>query len=687
MCPESEGASDSPLTTVQRYQVLLAMADTLKQRGGLPELFHELAKRLREVVAFDFISFCLHEPAHSAMCLNHWEGTDSPAIPFELPVGEAVSGWVWEHQKPLVFDDIFQETGFPRVLNLLRERGAHSYCMLPLTVNQNRLGALGFASRKTAAFSRTDLRFLAGVADLVAPAVENSMTRQLLRREKQRLEALLEVSGSLASHRDFQQLVPAISASLRRVLQHDYATVDIADPGQQNLCTLPLDSPLARQVVGAEITAPIEELPAGRALREREVKFFTRADLEALNSPMSSRLLAEGIQSMACIPLLTTQGAQGALSVGSMRSAFEPDEMELLRQLAAPLAIALENARSYQEIAELKNRLEEHKLYLEDEIRTELNFEEIVGESPSLREVLSQVEMVASSDATVLILGETGTGKELIARAIHNHSARNTKSFIKINCAAIPTGLLESELFGHEKGAFTGAIMQKLGRLELADQGTLFLDEVGDIPLELQPKLLRVLQDQEFERLGGTRTIKVNVRLVAATNRELAVDVAQREFRSDLFYRLNVFPVRVPPLRDRRNDIPLLVRYFVQRIARRMNKPIETISSETMSALCSWDWPGNVRELENFIERGVILTPGKVLQVPLAELRPLYESGKGHRDNTLETAEREHILRMLRETAGVISGPRGAAARLGLKRTTLQSKMQKLGISRHDYQN
>jgi formate hydrogenlyase transcriptional activator len=299
---------------------------------------------------------------------------------------------------------------------------------------------------------------------------------------------------------------------------------------------------------------------------------------------------------------------------------------------------------------------------------------------------LAGAKTVASSDATVLILGETGTGKELIARAIHNMSPRQDKNFIKVNCAAIPTGLLESELFGHEKGAFTGALAQKIGRIELADGGTLFLDEVGDIPLELQPKLLRVLQDHEFERLGSTRTIRVNVRILAATNRDLKKNVETREFRRDLYYRLNVFPIHVPPLRERCDDIPLLVRYFVQRFARRMNKPIDSIPAETMNALVDWDWPGNVRELENFIERSVILTRSNTLLVPVSELKLATES-PSKRDVTLISAEREHILKVLRDAGGVISGTRGAAARLGLKRTTLQSKMQKLGIRRQDYQN
>ena len=360
-------------------------------------------------------------------------------------------------------------------------------------------------------------------------------------------------------------------------------------------------------------------------------------------------------------------------------------DVEKSESVAVHIEDCKECAREVREIAELKDKLAKEKLYLEDEIRSERNFEEIVGESSALKRVLNQAKTVAPSDATVLILGETGTGKELVARAIHRMSLRKDGSFIKLNCAAIPTGLLESELFGHEKGAFTGAISNKIGRLELADRGTLFLDEVGDIPPELQPKLLRVLQDQEFERLGSTRTIRVNIRLIAATNRNLAKSVAEREFRSDLYYRLNVFPIRMPALRERKTDVPLLVRYFVHKFARRMNKQIETIPRETMAALVSWEWPGNVRELENFIERSVILSDSSVLNVPLVELRPAYETASS--DGTLENLERQHIVRMLRETAGVIAGPRGAAVRLGLKRTTLQSKIQKMGIFRAEYED
>jgi formate hydrogenlyase transcriptional activator len=431
-------------------------------------------------------------------------------------------------------------------------------------------------------------------------------------------------------------------------------------------------------------TIPMSELLAGQSFLARETMVFGRDQLTAMDSMFAQRVVEAGIQSMLCVPLVTQKRVLGTLNVGSKRAeAFRELEQGLIGQIAGQIAVAIDNARAYREIQELRDRLEKEKSYLEGEIQTELHFEEIIGESPALKRVLSQVRTVAPSGATVLVLGETGTGKELIARAIHRMSARHDKSFIKMNCAAIPTGLLESELFGHEKGAFTSAVSQKVGRMELAHGGTLFLDEVGDIPLELQPKLLRVLQDQEFERLGGTKTIRVDVRLIAATNRDLTRSVVEGQFRSDLFYRLNVFPIRVPPLRERREDIPQLVRYFVQALARRMDKKIETIPNSTLQSLVRWKWPGNVRELENFIERSVILSDGPVLRVPLTELEPVYELQQT--DTTLESAEREHIVRVLRDCGGVLSGLRGAAIKLGLKRTTLQSKMRKLGIMRQDY--
>jgi formate hydrogenlyase transcriptional activator len=396
-------------------------------------------------------------------------------------------------------------------------------------------------------------------------------------------------------------------------------------------------------------------------------------DLKSLaaESACAKHWVSEGVRAFCSIPLLSHDRVLGALDLGRRsENAFSPEDVELLGEVSNQIAIAVENAQAYREITELKDRLAKEKLYLEEEVRTDQNFNEIVGESVALRRVLKEVETVAPTGSTVLIRGETGTGKELIARVLHDLSPRRDRTFVKLNCAAIPTGLLESELFGHEKGAFTGAISQKVGRFELAHEGTLFLDEVGDIPLELQPKLLRALQEQEFERLGSTRTVQVDVRLVAATNRDLSRMVADGQFRSDLYYRLNVFPVVLPPLRERAEDIPMLARHFTQRFARRMSRQIESIPIEVMDALVRYPWPGNIREMQNVIERAVILSPGPALQIPAGDLKPAAQPVEAALEApvTLFDAERDHILGVLRQTNWVVGGPNGAAARLGMKR-------------------
>lgn len=504
-----------------------------------------------------------------------------------------------------------------------------------------------------------------------------------LRQQIDRVQALLEVSNILGANCNVTEVFRQISARLRRIFRQEYASLYLLDTEGGLLIPQAVDFPLGKGFLNHE-AMKADSGPTGTALRERRTTMFSKEEIQGFDSEVISQFEAEGIRSLCFAPLLRPDRPLGMLVLGSTRGrAFEAGDTALITQVASQLAFAVENHRAVTEIEALRHRLGAGKNLPLREPLPKADFSEIVGDSPALRAVLAQVATVAASDAIVLILGETGTGKELIARALHRLSGRRSANLVKVNCAAIPTGLLESELFGHEKGAFTGAVCQKIGRLELADRGTLLLDEIGEIPLELQPKLLRALQDQEFERLGSTRTLKVDARIVAATNRDLARSVTEGNFRSDLYYRLNVFPVRVPPLRERPEDIELLVRYFVHKFARRMGRKVETIPHETMRALSAWSWPGNVRELENLMERSVILSEGSTLNVPLTELQAGPHAISS--EYSLENAEREHILRVLREVGGVLSGPGGAARRLGLKRTTLQSKMARLRISRQDY--
>ena len=465
-------------------------------------------------------------------------------------------------------------------------------------------------------------------------------------------------------------------------MRHDYAGLSLYDSELRQFRLYALDFPAGSGLIKQEVVFPAKGSPHGEAFSSGRPLLVSRLDALQFPSDITNWLLAEGIRSACWLPLHRGGRRIGVLNVASKNeSAFTKEEMALLGQIANQIAIAVENALAFQQIVELKNELAEEKDYLEDEIRSEHHFDEMVGESPVWKAVLDQVETVAPTDATVLILGETGTGKELVARAIHDRSRRHDRTLVKLSCAALPAGLLESELFGHEKGAFTGALTRRLGRFELANRGTLFLDEVGEIALELQPKILRVLQENEFERLGSGETRKVDVRIIAATNRNLSQSVARHEFRNDLYYRLNVFPLTVPPLRERATDIPLLVRYFVQKFSSRMHKRIDAVSPEVMRLLTRWHWPGNVRELENFIERAVILTRGSSLQAPLAELQ---ETANTEPESTIDSVTREHILKVLRECRGVVGGAQGAAAKLGLNRSTLNSRMRKLGISRDD---
>jgi formate hydrogenlyase transcriptional activator len=494
--------------------------------------------------------------------------------------------------------------------------------------------------------------------------------------------ALLAVSEAIVSHRDLAALFHELAGLLRPAVRFDYLALFLHDAAKDTTRLHLLEGAPNRERF---FPLSVEDTPSGMVLQTQGPLIVSEREQLAHWPRALEREMALGAQSACYLPLTTARRRLGALAFGSKQAgAYDGADVDFLQQVANQVAVAVENALALQEIQALKDLLHGEKIYLEEEEHAAHHFGDIVGQSAALRRALGQAEAVAATDATVLILGETGTGKELLARALHEHSPRRGRTFVKLNCAALPTGLLESELFGHEKGAFTGAIAQKVGRFELAHQGTLFLDEVGDIPPELQPKLLRVLQEQEFERLGSTRTFKVDVRVVAATNRDLAQLVAEGRFRSDLYYRLNVFPVVLPPLRQRRDDIPRLVRHFTQRVARRMGRRIEAIPSAVMDALVRYPWPGNVREMQNVIERAVILSPGPSLRVPLGDLQPPQTQvpPPPAAAATLADAEREHILGALREAGWVLGGPNGAAARLGMKRSLLYWRMKKLGISR-----
>jgi len=500
-----------------------------------------------------------------------------------------------------------------------------------------------------------------------------------------RYRALLAVSGAIVSHRDLPGLFRELAGQLVQVIQFDALSLVLHDAATDTMRLHVLETPEPIPAGLAIVLRP-EADPAGLVWRTQEPLITSNIDELEQWPRFLERVQEYGVQSYCWLPLTTARRRLGALVFTSKQpGTYDRSDKRFLQLITTQVAVAVENALAFEEIEALRDKLSKEKAYLEEEVRTEHNFGDIIGENAALRAILEQVETVAPADSTVLIRGETGTGKELIARAVHDLSERKSRTFVKLNCAAIPTGLLESELFGHEKGAFTGAISQRIGRFELAHRGTLFLDEVGDITLELQSKLLRVLQEQEFERLGGTKTISVDVRLVAATNRDLAEMISQGRFRSDLYYRLNIFPILLPPLRERLDDIPRLVRHFTQSYARRMGRRIETIPSSVMDALVRYPWPGNVRELQNVIERAVILSKGLTLDVPPADLQMAPAPAASPTPTpsvTLTDAEREHILGALRDTNWVLGGPKGAAARLGMKRSTLHWKMKKLAISR-----
>lgn len=640
-----------------------------------------LAKELRQVASFDYLHLVTFENATRVVSWEvlHVNGRTLDVSDRDGFLRDAPTDWVHESQEVLATSDWQQEHNFPKYGEFLRQLGIVSTCSIPLARGTRRLGVITLGSLHPGAYPEEEARFLRLVADQIALVLDAAVHFYSSERLQDRLKLLLDLTNQVVSNLELNELLHTISSSIRRVMAFDAAAVMLPAADSKNLRVHALDYPDSKGIFIEGALVPIEGTMPGTAFQTGKPVVINRLDPEIIPIEMYRKAKSEGLNSMCDLPLVGRKRLLGVLAVARREeNTFDEDQINFLTQVGNQVAIAIENAMVYGEIAELKDKLAQEKLYLEEEIRGEMDFEGIVGQSSGLRHVLNLVETVAPSDSTVLLLGETGTGKELIARAIHDRSRRKDRTLVKLNCAAIPTGLLESELFGHERGAFTGAISQKIGRLELADQGTLFLDEVGDIPTEIQPKLLRALQEREFERLGSTRTKRVDVRLVAATNRNLERMIENREFRSDLYYRLNVFPIRIPPLRERPEDIPLLVRYFTQKYARRMEKQIESIPAIAMKRLSDWRWPGNIRELENLIERSVILTHGSALQVPIGELTN--HTTPPSLSKASDTIERERILRTLKETKGRVAGADGAAARMGIKRTTLISRMKKLGI-------
>lgn len=684
--------TDDPVPTVsreERYRALLGISNVLGVIRDPAELVGRLARELRQIATFDFMSLYLGDVPGRGPTWQVWRVDEQSIVPIpeSVPLEETVEAWVSANRRGVTWPAPAGQPAFPRVEEALKRHGIRSFLAVPLLSAGRPVGAMTFGSVRPGEYDEGEAEFLSVVADLVALAIDGAasfervrVAHERLERSSERLRLVLEVGNAVLANLDLEELLRAISANVRRVLRCDVASVVLldADGGRARLHVL--DFPEGRGFVkeGAEIPvrrAEIDELLLSGRPRELEV------DREG--SPGSEAARAEGIRHGWTFPLVSRGRALGFFTVGRRDEArFDAGEVDLLALVAGQVATALDNALAYREIAGLKDQLAREKLYLEDEIRSEMSFDEIVGRSEALRRVLRQIETVAPTDSTVLIHGETGSGKELVARAIHERSARAGRTFVKLNCAAIPSGLLESELFGHQKGAYTGAISDRVGRFELASGGTVFLDEIGEVPLELQPKLLRILQEREFERLGSSKTLRTDARLIAATNRDLEAMVEEGTFRADLFYRLNVFPIHVPSLRERPEDVPLLVRHFVQQLGRKTKKKVETIPSETMAALQRYDWPGNIRELQNLLERALILSTGPVLHVPLDGLRSRSGGPPLAAPRTLREAEREHVLAVLQETGWVLGGPNGAAARLGLNRSTLQFRLKKLGLVR-----
>jgi len=682
-------------STEARYRTLLDASSTLADQPTVKAVLHSLRDVLSSTSRLHGTElYVLDDDEQSLHVLEFDRDPDAPAFKIGTKVSRiGAAAQVLEEQKPVFVPDTSQEMmKHPELAPFAGEVVGRTSYLFPVSAAQKRYGFLAATKLQGEEFAPEDVEMLHSLASHVAVALECALARdsaELYQRqvvkERDRLRLLLEINNHIVSKLDINELFRSASASIRTYFRNDFTGFWLIDKQSNQLQCVVLDFPSGKGSLVAVLKSELSDTDHEK-LRAHTPELLSVEEIKNLPAGIVERLKAESISSMAIAPMSTASGPLGVITMGSRQpNNFRHEDLDLLSQISTQIALAVDNAIAYGRVTEARDRLEEERLYLESEIRAEHNFEDIVGKSAALRKVLDQIAIVAPTGSTVLLHGETGTGKELFARAIHNISPRRERTFVRLNCAAIPSGLVESELFGHEKGAFTGALIQKKGRFELADQGTLFLDEIGDISLDLQPKLLRALQEHEFERLGSTRTIRVNVRLIAATHRDLQTMIRNNQFREDLFYRLNVCPIEIPPLRQRREDIPLLVHYFVLRHSRQMQKRVKSVPKQAMEALVNADWPGNIRQLENFIERCVIFTQGDELNVLSAELKKPPVRPVASAAPNFEQAERQVIIDALMAASGRIAGKGGAAERLGLKRTTLQNKMNKLSISRADY--
>jgi len=688
--------SETMTNTEGRYRTLLDVSSVLADQPTIRAVLSSLRSVLSSTSRLHGADlFVLDIDGRNFQLLDYDKEVDAPRIQIgsRIPY-TGVAAEVFERQIPVFLPDVSQEMSkIPDLAPFAAASVGRSTYLFPVSTCQKKYGFLAVTKSAGQSFLPEDVDLLNSMASHVAVALECALARDRaeqyqreLAGERDRLRLVLEMNNHVAKL-DIEDVLRSASTSIRTYFRCDSIAFWVLKEETGKLQKVLHDFPAGNGAMPAVESADLSaaEIDFER-LRQRTAETWSRDDFRKLPATLRENLDAESIKSLAVVCLATENRPLGLLSVCSRKAeAFMQKDLDLLSQIGIQISLALDNALAYGRLNASATRLEEERLYLESEINSEYNFEDIVGKSTALRKVLDQVAIVAPTSSTVLLHGETGTGKELVARAIHNLSPRRERTFVRLNCAAIPSGLVESELFGHEKGAFTGALMQKRGRFELADHGSLFLDEIGDITMDLQPKLLRALQEQEFERLGSTKTIHVDVRLIAATHRDLESMIRNNQFREDLFYRLRVFPIEIPPLRERREDIQLLVHFFVSSLSRRMQKRIRSVPKHAMEALVNADWPGNIRELENFIERCVILTQGDELNVPRAELRKTGVRSVISASSTFEQAERCAILDALRGASGRIAGNGGAAERLGLKRTTLQNKMRRLNITRADY--